>query len=103
MNFVRLLNFSTSSAHAGKLKVVLGSPDAVPGCFKLRCEQMVEVGLVKSAIARRVTYFQGFPFSLDLIESRIHREDVNVIMRVGNPIDRPGHRREQTSNRPCLG
>src|ERR1700732_4434242 len=47
------------------------------------------MGLVESAIAHRVSHFQGLPFFLDLIESRVHREDVNVVMGVGNPVDRP--------------
>src|ERR1700720_4218989 len=50
---------------------------------------MVEMSLVENAIAHRVPHFQGLPFFLDLIESRVHREDVNVVMGVGNPIDRP--------------
>ena len=69
--------------------MVLGSPNSVPGGFKLRCQQMVEVGLVESAIAHRVADFQGFPFFLDLIESRIHREDVDVIVGIGD--SRIGH------------
>jgi len=73
----------------GKLKVVLSSPDAVPGGFKLRCQQMVEMGLVESTIAHRVYDFQGFPFLLDRIEDRIYREDVNVLVGVGDPIDGP--------------
>lgn len=51
---------------------------------------MIEVRLIESAIADRVSDFQGFPFFLDLIEGRVHCEDVNVIMRVGYPVDRPG-------------
>src|SRR5580704_16467470 len=47
------------------------------------------MGLVESAIAHRVSHFQGLPFFLDLIESRVHREDMNVVMGVGDPIDRP--------------
>ena len=47
------------------------------------------MGLVESAIAHRVPHFQGLPFLLDLIESRVHCEDVNVVMGVGDPIDRP--------------
>jgi len=50
---------------------------------------MVEMGLVESAIAHRVPHFQGLPFFLDLIERRVHREDVNVVMGVRDPIDRP--------------
>src|SRR4029077_11798841 len=75
--------------HAGKLKVVLGPPDATSGGFQLCRKQMVEVGLVESAIAHRVSHFQGFPFFLNLIEGRIHREHVNVIMRVRYSIDWP--------------
>jgi hypothetical protein len=67
--------------------VVLGSPDSVPRGFELRCQQMVEVGLVESAITHRVSDFQGFPFFLDRIEGRIHRENVNVVMGVGDPVD----------------
>ena len=48
------------------------------------------MGLVESAIAHRVSDFQGFPFFLDRIEGRIHREDVNAVMGVGDPIDGPG-------------
>ena len=50
----------------------------------------MEVGLVESAIAHRVSHFQGLPFFLDLVEGRIHREHMNMIMRVGDPIDGPG-------------
>jgi hypothetical protein len=39
--------------------------------------------------SHRIAYFQGFPFPLDLIEGRIHREHVNVIMWVGYPIHWP--------------
>jgi hypothetical protein len=67
--------------------VLLGSPDSVPASFKLRREQMVEVSLVESAIARRVSHFQGLPFFFNLIEGRIQREDVDVIVWVGDPID----------------
>ena len=61
--------FDELPAHTGKLKMVLGSPYSVTGAFKLRCQQMVEVGLVESAITYRVSDFQGFPF-FDRIEGR---------------------------------
>ena len=37
-------------AHTRELEVLLGSPDAVAGCFELRCHQLVKVRLVESAI-----------------------------------------------------
>jgi|SRR5580704_16832024 hypothetical protein len=51
---------------------------------------MVEVGLIESVVAHRVSHFQGLPFFLDFIECRVHREHMNMIMRVGDPIDGPG-------------
>jgi hypothetical protein len=47
------------------------------------------MGLVENAITHRVSHFQGLPFFLDLVESRVHREDVNMVMGVGDPVDRP--------------
>src|SRR5207249_1088532 len=64
-------------ANAGKLKVAIGSTDTVPRPSKLRCEPMMEMGLVEDSIADRVSHFQGFPFLLDLIKGRIHDKDMN--------------------------
>jgi hypothetical protein len=61
-NLVLLLNFSTAVGYASELKVVFIPANAVTGDFELCCQHMVKVGLVESAIAHRVSHFQGFPF-----------------------------------------
>ena len=51
---------------------------------------MIEVRLEEDSVSYRVADLQRFPLFLDLIEGCVHREDVNVIMRVGYAVDRPG-------------
>src|SRR5262249_34584409 len=76
--------------YAGEFEVLLGSSDTVAAGYELCRQQMMEMGLVERSVAHRVSHFQSFPLFLVPIKSCVHREYVNVVMRVGYSIDWPG-------------
>src|ERR1700730_1672891 len=51
---------------------------------------MVKVRLEEDSICYRIPDLQCLPLLLDLIEVGVHREDMDVIVWVGYPINGPG-------------
>ena len=66
-------------------------PDPVPRLCQIFRQSSIEGRLIERRVPLNVTKLPCFPSGLELIIGRVEHEGVNVVVRVGDAVDRPRH------------